>query len=261
MHVQKKIFSIFLLIALSNGVQCNGNYESVPQPFTQAKNIFEVIAFRIAYNKNYLMGGAAVAVGCKFSPKYTLATAGAVSLYLAASGWYRLWKISRKYHQDERSDREWTFGSSTESSMLSRWRQNNQFGDGCFWQSAYWMLNDIESVKAMFMVDIRSQRIVIKDAQGKTINNPQPWEVINAIKREMASILEDMKIVGAYTDIYKVYAQPEEFQPDTGYTILLWPNYNMASALFVQLDQLVKRLDVLRDVVSCIQSQVRTAYI
>lgn len=261
MHVQKKIFSMFLLIALNSGSQCNGNYESVPQPFTQAKNIFEVIAFRIAYNKNYLMGGAAVAVGCKFSPKYTLATAGAVSLYLAASGWYRLWKISRKYHQDERSDREWTFGSSTESSMLSRWRQNNQFGDGCFWQSAYWMLNDIESVKAMFMVDIRSQRIVIKDAQGKTINNPQPWEVINAIKSEMASILEDMKIVGAYTDIYKVYAQPEEFQPDTGYTILLWPNYNMASALFVQLDQLVKRLDVLRDVVSCIQSQVRTAYI
>lgn len=261
MHIQKKILTALTLIILSSGSHCNGNYDSVGQTFAQAKNIFELIAFRIGYNKNYLIGGAAVAVGCKFSPKYTLATAGAVSLYLAASGWYQLWKIGRKYQQSERSDREWTFGSSIESSMLSRWRQNNQFGDGCFWQSAYWMHNDFENVKAMFMIDIRAQRIVIKDAQGHVINNPQPWEVINAIKREMASILEDMKVVAAYTDIYKVYAQPEEFQPDTGYTVLLWPNYNTASGLFVHLDQLVKRLDVLRDVVSCIQSQVRTAYI
>jgi hypothetical protein len=261
MHIQKKIFAMLMLVALNSGVQCNGNYDSMPRPFTQAKNIFEAIAFRIAYNKNYLMGGAAVAGGCMFAPRSTLATATVVTLYLAAQARYTLWRIGRKYYQAEREDREWAFGSSTESSMLSRWRQNNQFGDGCFWQSAYWMLNDIENVKAMFMIDIRSQRIVVKDAQGKTINNPQPWEVINAIKSEMASILEDMKTVGAYTDIYKVYAQPEEFKPDRGYTVLLWPNYNMASALFVQLDQLVKRLDVLRDVVSCIQSQVRTAYI
>lgn len=237
----KKIYNMLLSFVLLSTLSCE---------IHAGRNVFQEAWLKLVYNKDYIVGGGAVIAGSYFSPKYTVIATGIVASYMTVKARYELWKIKQRYYQSDRSEREWAMPHAVESSLLARWRQNNQFGDGIFWPTAFWMKEDVRVVQSNLLRDMRAGKLLITNQSGTVITSPTLADVLAAIKREMKQLAKDLKFISYYTNVSATYLQPEEFEAETGLAQILWPNYNMASELFVELDLLLKRLDALREIVA-----------
>lgn len=184
-----------------------------------------------------------------------LASLGFYSLYSTLKGYKEIKAIQKKYKVKTQMADYWNDFYQDESFLFCRWRQqDDHYGDGFYWPTAWLCNEERKEVRNVFIQDIHAQRIGIVSNGNKT-KKPKPSQVITAISKELDAIEKDKKQLQAYTNVYRSVEQPEAFHPDTSIKRLFWPNYNRASNLYIELVQMMKRLRVIRDIVAGIRAE------
>jgi hypothetical protein len=245
----------FLLICF---LSIHQTYSGTTLFINQVQSFVEDLKYRALYYKPYAVAGGIASLGIA-NPSlglYTTTAATIYALYAWKSGLNEIKALRKKYSRAMRPVDYWNEEMREDEQFLfCRWRQqDNQMGDGYYWPTAWWMEQDSRNVQYALMQDIHAGRIVIKEG-ARVIKNLTPTHVINAIDRELRMLNEDKKLLKKYTDVYQRINQPEEFAPDTSYWRILWPNYNRASRLFIEIVIMMQRLEVLRTIVANIKIQ------
>jgi hypothetical protein len=212
---------------------------------------------RMQFAKPYVITGSlasAGAVGPEWLRKPAVGSAGIYALYAWYTGFHEIAQIQEKYSRATRPKDYWTSRPQEEKPFLfCRWRQlDNQFGDGYYWPTAWWMTqdeNEKKNVLKKLIEDINSNRIILIE-NGKRIERPRPDQVLKAIARELQALEADKELLKRYTTVYRKLMCAEEFKPDTSYFRILWPNYNRASRVYIELVTMIKRLEALGQIIS-----------
>ncbi len=217
---------------------------------------------RTRYYGPYVLAGGVVSGSFVTNARFglgALGLTGVYGLYSCISGYYKVKRIKKNYTVKTQPKDYW-YASSREKGkepfLFCRWRQqDDRYGDGYYWPTA-WLMNEEQNlVKKRFIQDIHAQRIEII-SNGKIINKPRPDQVISAITDEIEQLELDKRALKRYTTVYLQFNQAEEVRPDNSFWRMFWPNYNMASKLYIEVVTMLKRLEILRDIVATIRSQV-----
>lgn len=238
----------------------------VIQAFNIQANFFEtwdafkcklaIVGQKGRYYAPYIAVPALGALVSNFSPKLAV---GGVGLYIGhstLSGMYNVYRLKKKYERKERNEHQWHAGiSQIDVLYFARWRQFNP-GDDFYWTTAWQLEQDIKTVKTYFLKDLYAGKFVVINAQGKLVTSPTPDQVFVALRSELQELSKDKQLVAPLTDIHYTLSQPEEFHPNVSYTKVLWPNYNAASQVYIELDIMMKRLEKLLDIVAELRASV-----
>lgn len=224
------------------------------------QNTLEEIKDRTLYYKPYMVSGALMTGGVAIAPRYAAAVLGITGIY----GLYE-WKkgydciegIYSKYNLKTMPHTYWNDRESNDQRFLfCRWRQkDDQYGDGMYWSTAWWMNEYRTEVKRKLIHDAYAGRLILFE-NNKSIEMPNPVQVFQALKQEMKMLHEDKKKLKRYTIMCYDVDQPEAFHPDASYWSLLWPNYNKASQLYIEIVMMLRRLDILQEIIAEIRAEV-----
>lgn len=167
-----------------------------------------------------------------------------------------IYRIKKKYQRTEHSHDGWHRAAGQAPAFyFARWRQVNE-GDGIYWTTAWQINEDSQQVKKKFLQDLYAGKFVVMNDEGELIPFPTPQQVLGAIRAELQELAKDKEALAPLTDVYYAFARPEEFCPDISYARLLWPNYNAASRLYIELDIMMKRLEKVLDIVAELRATV-----
>jgi hypothetical protein len=214
------------------------------------------------YYGRYAVAGAVVSAG--FAKDYraglgALCLTGLWGISSAIVGYLEIKQIKQKYTVKTRQENAWhSYENASESEPFSfaRWRQQDDvYGDGYYWPTAWLMQEEPILVRRYFLHDLYSQRFIIRSNE-RLINRPRPDQVVAAINDEIAELERDKLGLKPYTTVYLQFEQAEAAKPDISYWRLLWPNYNTASKLYIEIVTMLKRLEVLRDIVATVRAEV-----
>jgi hypothetical protein len=235
-------------------------YAGIGQIVNHFYQICEDIQYRTLYYKPYAVTAGLGYIGI-LKPNvalYSSTCALVYALYAWKSGLNEIKALKRKYTRRSKPVNHWQDQSlQAEPFLFSRWRQqDDQAGDGFYWPTAWWLQNDEYNAQRKFLQDLYAGVIRVYEG-GKVLENPTPQHVMHAINQELKMIQDDKKILKKYTDIYRSVKQPEEFKPNLSLArAFLWPNYNRASRLYVDMVIMINRLEVLRTLVAKMLSGV-----
>ncbi len=217
---------------------------------------------RTRYYGPYVLAGTVVSGSFAKSSSLGLCVLPATSLYGLyswVSGYYEIKRIKKNYTVKTKPNNYWqAFSREKEKELFlfCRWRQqDDRYGDGYYWPTAWLMNEEQDLVKKRFIQDIHAQRIEII-SNGKLTNKPRPDQVIAAITDEIEQLEQDKRELKRYTTVYLQFNQAEEVKAYNSFWRMFWPNYNMASKLYIEVVTMLKRLEILRDIVATIRSQV-----
>ncbi len=250
----KIFFSLLLIISFSSITHAD-----LESRIEEVKEYIEDTKCHVRYYAPYALASTVSLGSFSAGPKFgtsVLAMLGIYSLYTTYQGYKEIKAIEKNYKVNTKVADYWNSFYDDETFLFCRWRQqDDRYGDGFYWPTA-WLCNaERKEVRKIFIQDIHAQRIEII-TNGKKINNPKPAQVISAINNELNKLERDKKRLQAYTNVYRGVEQPEAFHPDTSSRRIIWPNYNRASKLYIELVQMMKRLEILRDIVALIRSEV-----
>ncbi|MEX0940733.1 MAG: hypothetical protein WDZ41_05205 [Candidatus Babeliales bacterium] len=216
---------------------------------------------RVLYYKTYLFAGLIGSSGFLINKKVGMSTLCAMpvyGLYEWFSGYKEIQKIKKHYQVRTTVEDYWKEANAKKDELFlfCRWRQqDDRFGDGYYWPTAWLMNEEKYLVRTAFIKDIYAQRIRVQ-INGKKIDNPSPIQVMVALNKEIEQLQEDKQLLKKYTDVYRNVEQPEAFHPDNSGVRIFWPNYNLASQIYIELVVMLKRLETLRDIISSIRTEV-----
>jgi len=212
------------------------------------------------YYGPYALAGTIVTGG--FAKDYrvglsALGLTGAWGVGSAFAGFIEVRKIRQKYKVKTRHADAWqSTASEPEPICFARWRQqDDRYGDGYYWPTAWLIQEEPTMVRRFFLHDLYSQRFHIQ-VRDRLISRPRPDQVVAAINEEIAELERDKRALKPYTTVYLEFDQAEEAKPDISYWRVLWPNYNTASKLSIEVVTMLKRLEVLRDIVATVRAEV-----
>jgi hypothetical protein len=189
-----------------------------------------------------------------------LAALGIYATHAAYVGYQEISAIEKKYCLTTKAVDYWNNFYPEEKFLFCRWRQlDDRYGDGYYWPTAWLCHEERMLVRTAFIRDVHAQRIEIIH-ETKKIKSPKPSQVMTALNAELFDLEQDKKRLQAYTTIYRTVDQPEAFHPDVTWKRMLWPNFNRASKLYIEIVQMMKRLEVIRDIVAQIRSEVSEDY-
>lgn len=233
------VFSLFLI-----------QYEATASIKATFDEFLYETKMRARYYQPYAVGGSLVGLGLltnRIMSTALLSAAGVYSLYAWYTGFFDIRTIRYKYKREIRPKDHWSGKKEDEKPFLfCRWRQqDDSYGDGIYWSTAWWMHEHRDEVVKQLIKDIYSNRIKIGSSEL-----PKPDEVLKAINRELKELEADKETLKRYTNVYRTMESAEEWHPDKSKWRIFWPNYNHASRLYIDLVIMLKRLEVLRDIIS-----------
>lgn len=250
----KRSFLLFFFVLFGSSLQAD--LESIVH---QIKEKVEDTKCHVRYYGPYAGAsalGATAFVGGKKLGACVLAGLGVYGLHAAYFGYKDIKALEKKYALVTKSVDYWNNFYPEEQFLFCRWRQlDDRYGDGFYWPTAWLCHEERHAVRSVLIRDIHAQRIVYT-YQGKKIQSPKPSQVIAAVNAELLELEQDKRRLQAYTPIHRTVEQPEAFHPDMSWRRILWPNYNKASKLYIEIVQMMKRLEVIRDIVAQIRSEV-----
>lgn len=250
----KRSFLFFFFVLFGSSLQAD--LESLAHTI---KHKVEDAKCRIRYYGPYAAAstvGVTAFLGGKKLGALVVAGLGIYGLHTAYFGYKEIAAIEKKYKLATKSVDYWNSFYTEEPFLFCRWRQlDDRYADGYYWPTA-WLCNEERyEVRASLIRDIHAQRIEVM-VNGKKVRNPKPSQVITALNSELYELEQDKKRLQSYTTIYRTVEQPEGFYPDVSWRRVLWPNYNKASKVYVDIVQMMKRLEVIRDIVAQTRSEV-----
>ena len=246
----------YILLALIVFQGCN-LYANVFQGWDLVKKKLAPLCWKVRYYRSYIaVPVVSVLVGALINKKLGVACAASYVGFTTLNGMHGVYYINKKYEKKEYTQDGWHSDlDKTNIFYFARWRQYNE-GDGLYWTTAWQLNEEIELVKKQFLKDLYAGKFIVIDLKGKRIPSPTPQQVFTAIRAELQELDKDKKTLAAYTDVYYAISQPEEFHPDISYMKFLWPNYNGASRLYIEIDVMMKRLQKLLDIVASLRAAV-----
>ncbi|MGE0206841.1 MAG: hypothetical protein AB7R69_03240 [Candidatus Babeliales bacterium] len=249
----KKFFLSFLLISC---VTAQGSFESIVH---EVKERVQDARCYSRYYGPYVVGAPIALSGFTVNKEVGLSIftlAGLYSVYAAVQGYREIRDIAHKYAVTPKAVDYWNNFYSDEPFLLCRWRQqDDRYNDGYYWPTAWLCHEEQHMVRKKLIEDVHAQRIAVT-LNGKKITQPKPSQLMQALTQEIQSLEQDKCRLQAYTPIYRSVEQPEDFHPALGISRILWPNYNRASQLYIDIVQMMKRLEVLRSIVGKLRSEL-----
>lgn len=185
-----------------------------------------------------------------------LTALGLYGAYSSYQGYKTIKSLENKYKVTTKAADYWNNFYEDEKFLFCRWRQqDDRYEDGFYWPTAWLCHEERKIVRQKLIQDIHAQRIEIM-SNGKKVRNPKPIQLMRVIHDELTMLEHDKKALRYYTNIYRGIEQPEAYHPDVSYKRILWPNYNRASKVYIEIVQMMKRLEVIRDIVAHISSEM-----
>lgn len=224
-------------------------HADVYDQFDRVKERVQRLCYKARYCAPYVLTPlVGLAIGTKINGPLGAGAVAGWAGYSLYSGSRELYSLKKKYKNHERQLNEW-HNLQSSNFYFARWRQLSE-GDGSYWGTPWQIDNDFYNVKEWLLHDIYAGRFQVNN------KTPLPDQLLQIIRDELQELAHDKNSVAPYTDVYYAFNQPEEFHPDVSYKRFLWPTYNVASRLYIELDVMMKRLQSLIDVVASIRKEV-----
>lgn len=248
---------VLSIVCVDNTAGLRTTLIEIKESIAQAKNT-------ALYYKPYIINGSLITCASisKKLPRVRnacLMMCGIYSLYSWKKGIDDVKRIKRKYGISYKKASHWNQSSSSPGISFATWRLYDMVGDGCFWPNARCMEHYKDIIKEKMLHDICTGKIIIFDRQGNKISSPTPEDVFKAIEREIDQLSREKNYIKRYTDVYRRVSDAQSFKPDFSAWRILWPNYNRASLLYIDIVTMVERLEVLKEIVGELRVQAGLA--
>lgn len=211
------------------------------------------------YYSSYAVAGVGTATALALPGRAKgvgLTFVGGYCLFQLLNGYKTIRTLDKKYHVVEQRGQYWNVNSRSKGvNFFCRWRMTDMFNDGYYWSNNGWAETNKNWIRSWLITDLYAGRLAVC-AEGTLYEYPTPADLLYVIKQERAMLEADKATLEWYTRVFTMVNHPLEYEPDSSYAQLVYPNHNYASKMYCELVTMLERLDILEELIAGIAAEV-----